>query len=95
MNDVCKPEYRAILEREKEELESLTVDELIAKIENYPFECVGGDLRNCQDWHDLKDKIARCSASLTNAIPDIRGGWSECVENTLLAVARDLKHGCK
>lgn len=91
MNDLCKPEYRARLEREEAERRALTVAGLISKIENYPFECVGCDLRNCQDWQDLKAKINQCASSLTNAIPDLRGGWSECVENTMPAVAADLR----
>lgn len=32
----------------------MSIQKLIEKIENYPFESQGGDLRNCVDWIELK-----------------------------------------
>lgn len=36
---------------------------LVAKIESYPFESQGGDLRNCRDWIELKAALFADKAS--------------------------------
>ena len=46
-----------------------TLQEIIARLETYGFECQAGPLENCVDWHTL---TARC-AKLEEALKTIAG----------------------
>ena len=57
---------------------------IIDRIENYPFECEAGDLRNCRDWLLLKRTIAGMEEALADALEYFeQREYADCVGDTL------------
>jgi meiotically up-regulated gene 157 (Mug157) protein len=48
-----------------------TLQEIVAQLETYNFECVAGPLELCADWHDLKQQLATLQSSYNELIMQV------------------------
>ena len=55
---------------------------LLDKIESYGFECEGGPLRNCVDWHQLQSQIEQLQADNAR-LQEQKAQWRMEVESKL------------
>lgn len=66
------------------------IEALLNKIENYPFESQGGDLRNCKDWHDLRALLVATPGPVEMNFPHPEVRISKALADKMKATHKEL-----